>query len=263
MGVRVVQHGSRLDSLRPACATLSYPQRILRIAQTLTKMEDPDLYEQLEQEQHTTSSLRARLCKAYKQLDRLEQQLGSAKCTIRAYEEHLSVDKQMRVITELWQQLHDALAAAQQKQSAQQLQAMQANSVLVEMREQLKVDKAGQAAAFRQYEEVLQCQAAAAQHTLNIKLGLESEVNTLKQRLAAAASHQHELQQELQKAQEQSNAAARLSADNITLKASIAGRQCSSSLQAPLPPETLRASNSQQHSSRPRRGLLSVTRHTA
>lgn len=202
-------------------------------------MDGTNVYEQLEQEQHTIETLHKRLCKSYNKLNRRNQQLDSARnaireyeehlesarSAIRAYEEHFSEDKQMRVITEQWEQLQDAHALAQQRQSEQQLRAAQADSLLAETREQLRAEKAGQAAAISLYEEVLQCQAAAAQESQNAKQGLQGEVEMLKQQLAASAGHQSDLQKELQTAQQQSNAAAHLSADNTALRASLQAAQ--------------------------------------
>lgn len=140
-------------------------------------MQSNDIAMQLEQVQHNNSKLHNRLLKADEKQVKQKQKQETARKYIRALEERLSTDSHLNMINQLWQQLQNARATAQHKQAEQaeqELQDLQADSVLAKMTQQLKF---------------------------------------MKGQLAAAASKQSDLQHDLQSAHQQSLTAAQLSTD--------------------------------------------------
>ena len=170
----------------------------------------PKIDQQPQLEQHA-NSLDKELRKANWQLRRMGRQLMSAGAAAQYFSDQLDSNKQLQSINQLWQQLQDsqaARAAAQQKQANQQMQAVHAASVLAEMKEQLTADNAEQANTVSKLAGALQSQAAAAQSVHNSNIALKADLVELQQKLAAESGQRSDLQQDLQRAQQQSTSAA-------------------------------------------------------
>ena len=162
-------------------------------------MSGSDVAMQFQLKQHA-NSLEKKLRKARRQLKQTERKWESASVAVQAFSEQLDTDRQLKSINELWQQLQDAqaaYAAAEQKQAEQQMQDVHAQSMLVEMRTQLKADKAERASAVSKLEEALQSQDDAAQQVRNSNIVLKTEVEELKQKIVAETRQRSDLQRDL------------------------------------------------------------------
>ena len=139
--------------------------------------------------------------------------------------EKQTTKRHQKALEELQQRLqfaHAARDAAQKKQKQCELQFVQMDAILADLRNELELEKAARAPAAVEIQQACQGRAAATHQVHNNRVSLQAEVGGLKQQLAAAMRQQDQLQQQLSAAQQQSRIA---SADNVALRFEIQATQ--------------------------------------